>query len=169
MVFQISKNIGIIHLSGMILETIYGFIFSKNILFDEIYIISFLIIPFSWIICKDECIISYFVKKYKNPNYILGNEPDNVKDITDLFIDKNLYHIFYNINHILRIISVIIVNNRTTKIFYFNPIFILYSFYVYDITYKLNYRISLYPYFQIIFSIYLFKIFYDILSNNLYT
>ena len=163
MFFQISESIGIIHLSGMILENIYGFIFYKNILFDQVYIISFLIIPFSWIICKDECIISYFVKKYKNPNYILGDEPDNVKDITDLFVDKNLYHIFYNINHILRIISLIIVNNRTTKILYFNPFFILYSFYVYDITYKLNYRITLYPYFQIIFLIYLFNIFYQII------
>lgn len=44
---------GIFHLYGFIIENIYGFIISKNIFSDKLYIISFVAIPFSWIICKD--------------------------------------------------------------------------------------------------------------------
>jgi hypothetical protein len=45
----------------MIIENIYGFFSWKNIVFDKLYIISFVSIPLSWVICKDECIISYSV------------------------------------------------------------------------------------------------------------
>ena len=160
---MLSTNfIGILHLCGMIIENIYGFIFIKNEFFDKLYIISFISIPFSWIVCKDECIISYITKKIENPNYILGNDPSNVKDISDLFINEYQYLIFYNINILLRIYSVIIVNNRTTNVHYFIclPTYILYLIYNYNITYKLNYVNSMYPYFQIIFGMYLFTIFY---------
>ena len=152
MAFNLTKYIGIIHLSAMIIQDLYGIIIRKNIFFDKLYLISFVFIPFSWIILKDECFISYIIKKIENNNYLLGECPDNVKDITDLFINKNHYFIFYNINNLLRIFSIIIVNNRTTKI---NNNFllitcILYLFYNYDITYKFSYRKLFYPYFQII-------------------
>ena len=167
---KISSNyVGIIHVYGMIIENIYGFIphfFISNIrFFDKLYILSFVFIPLSWIVCKDECIISYISKKVENPNYQLGSEPENVKDIIDLFYTKELYSIFYHTNHILRISSLIIVNNRTTHISYyiFTPTFVLYTIYVYDIIYKLNYRKQLYPYFQILLCIYLFTICYMII------
>ena len=157
-----NKYIGIFHLCGMIIENIYGFINKKNILYDKLYIISFVSIPFSWIICKDECFISYIMKKLENPNYILGHEPENVKDISDLFMNEYIYIIFYNINTLLRICSVIIVNNRTTNInlFIIIPTCILYLCYNYDITYKLNCRKKVYPYFQIILSLCLFTTLY---------
>jgi len=159
--FKFTRIIGIIHLSGMIVENIYGFIISKNIFLDKLYIISFVSIPFSWIICKDECIISYIMKKIENRNYLLGDEPENVKDISDLFISRHYYRFFNNINNIFRICSVIIVNKRTTEINYeiMIPTCILYLMYNYDITYKLNYRKGLFPYFQIILGFYLFTIF----------
>ena len=75
------KIIGFIHLCGMIIENMYGFVFIKNIIFDKLYIISFISIPFSWVIFKNECIISYISKKIENPHYTLGNDPSNVKDI----------------------------------------------------------------------------------------
>ena len=164
MFLNISKYIGPFHLCGMIIENIYGFIIRKNTLFDKLYIISFVLIPFSWALCKDECIISYIIKKVENPNYILGNEPDDVKDITDLFTNKHQYMIFYNINNLLRICSLIIVNNRTTNITYFvlTPTIILYLYYTYDIVYKLNYRKKIYPYFQIILCTYLCYIIYTL-------
>ena len=164
--YCLHKYFGIIHLYGMIFENIYGFIFEKNIFFDKLYIISFVSIPFSWIICKDECIISYIIKKLKNKNYILGNEPENVKDISNLFTNEKQYLIFYNVNNFLRIFSVIIVNKRTTNINYviLIPTCILYLCYNYDITYKLNYRILLYPYFQMILCFYFFTVFYKIIG-----
>ena len=166
MYFIIHKYFGIIHLYGMIFENIYGFIIGKNIVLDKLYIISFVSIPFSWIICKDECIISYIIKKVENNNYILGNEPENVKDISHLFTNEKQYLIFYNVNNFLRIFSVIIVNKRTTNINYviLIPTCLLYLCYNYDITYKLNYRKLLYPYFQMILCFYFFTIFYKIIS-----
>ena len=162
MYFDISKYIGTFHLCGMLIENVYGFFFGKNMMFDKLYIISFVSIPFSWVVCKDECIISYLMKKLENKNYILGNEPENVKDISELFSNENQYLIFYNVNNLCRVFSVIIVNNRTTNInnSFMIPTCILYLCYNYDITYKLNYRKKLYPYFQIILSTYLFIIFY---------
>lgn len=159
---SIYKYIGILHLCGMIIENIYGFIFVKNVILDKLYIISFITIPFSWVICKDECIISYITKKIENPNYILGNEPENVNDISDLFANKNQYLVFYNITNLLRIGSVMIVNKRTTHIndFICIPTYILYLFYNYNITYKLNFIKKMYPYFQMLLCMYLFTILY---------
>jgi hypothetical protein len=116
--YNIQKYVGIFHLCGMVIEDIYGFIVQKNIFLDKLYIISFVSIPFSWIICKDECIISYIMKKIEDPKYILGTEPENVEDISILFSNKEQYVIFYNINNLLRICSIIIVNHRTTNIQY---------------------------------------------------
>jgi hypothetical protein len=152
---KISKLIGIIHLLAMVVSNIYGFIFNKNLFFDKLYIISFLLIPFSWIIFNDECFISYLIKKLNNPNYILGTKPHDIQDITDLFTNKNYYMIFYNINNILRVLSVIIVCTRS---FYINQYLlistlILYLYYNYDITLEINSRKHIYPYFHIIFSI----------------
>ena len=157
-----NNHIGTIHLCCMMIENVYGFIIEKNNLFDRLYIVSFVCIPFSWIICKDECIISYLVKKIENKNYILGSEPDNVEDISRLFTNKKQYMVFYNMNVLLRLGSVVIVNMRTTKIDYFTmvPACIFYLLYNYDITYKLNYRQKMYPFFQIIFSVYVFAIIY---------
>jgi len=163
---RIEKCVGMLHLFGMVIENIYGFVITKNVLFDKLYAISFISIPFSWVICKDECIISYIMKKLENKNYILGDEPENVKDISNLFINENQYLLFYNVNSLCRIFSVIIVNNRTSKIndSLIIPTCILYLYYNYDITYKLNYRKVLYPYFQIILCIYLTIILYKTIT-----
>ncbi len=152
---------GILHLCGMVLKTIYAFIIGKNILLDKLYMISFVLIPFSWVIFKDECIISYITKKIENPNYILGSEPQNVKDITDLFANEQQYLNVYNIMNALYIGSLFIVNSRTTKIPYsiFIPTCLLFLLYNYDIMYQLDFRKQYYPYFQIILSSYLFATF----------
>ena len=47
---------GQIHLFGMIIENIYGFVVPKHELFDKSYMIIFTTIPCSWLLCKDECI-----------------------------------------------------------------------------------------------------------------
>jgi len=159
---NIHKYVGLIHLCGMIIEDVYGFIIQKNVFFDKLYMISFVSIPFSWILCKDECVISYVMKKLENEQYILGNEPDNVNDIRNLFVNEKQYLIFYHINNLLRVFSVVVVNNRTTHINHIIlvPTFVLYLCYTYDITYKLHYNKKFYPYFQICFCMYLFSVLY---------
>lgn len=59
----INRTIGVIHLGGMVFQNTYGFIVDKNIFFDKLYIVSFIAIPFSWLVCKDECFVSYISKK----------------------------------------------------------------------------------------------------------
>jgi hypothetical protein len=163
------KVLGILHLFGMIIKNIYGIIIAKNIIFDKIYLIIFLSIPASWILFKDECIISYVIKKYNNKQYVLGNNPEDVDDISNLFCNNHSYLLFYHSNQVLQIISIIIVNNRTTNISYFIfiPTILLYTFYTYDISYKINYRKKLYPYFQAILLFYLTSSIYIIAISNL--
>jgi len=117
----------------------------------------------SWILFKDECIVSYIIKKIQNSKYILGSEPDNVEDISSLFKNQRQYLLFFNANVFLRLGSVLIVNRRTTHIdiFVLYPMFLLYVFYNYDITYRLNYRKLVYPYFQITFAFYLISAIYE--------
>ena len=102
----------------MIIENIYGFLSSKNIFFDKLYVISFISIPFSWIICKDECIISYVMKKIENPNYILGN----VKDISDLFTLNNNSIIELYSNELIKVKMEIITLNDEDNITLLVPI-----------------------------------------------
>ena len=152
------------------MEDIYGFIIRKNIILDKLYIISFVSIPCTWIICKDECIISYAMKKMENNQYILGDEPEDAKDIRDLFINKQQYLIFYHINNLLRIFSVLVVNERTTNIhsMIFIPTCLLYLLYTYDISYKLNYRKKFDPFFQIILGVYFFTCMFKVLNSLLH-
>ena len=134
---------GRIHLAGMILQSIYGYFPYVHYNLDHIYLLQNIAIPVSWILCKDECILSYIIKKRENPNYILGSEPQNVKDITDLFPSNPVYYrAFYHINHIVRIGSFIIVNNRTSFLsaYIWYPFLSIYTLYIYDITFQTNYR-----------------------------
>ena len=153
---------GIGHLLGIIVEDIYGFMPIYS--FDKLYMLSFITIPFSWVICNDECIISYMIKKRKNKNYILGTEPNNVSDISNIFPSKKHYFVFYNISNVLRICSVYFVNKRTTHIqsSILVPTCILFLCYNYDISYNLQYRKILYPYFHIILCGYLFAFFLNL-------
>jgi len=142
---------GMCHLSGMILEDVYGFIVDKHVLLDKLYLMSFVAIPFSWLLCKDECLISYLMKKINRSSYVLGSEPDNVHDISDLF-PKNTYFIFFHLNHVVRIFSVNLVNQRSSRIpnVLMIPTYVVYLGYTYDITYQLDYRKKYAPYFQMI-------------------
>ena len=153
---DLSKIVSIIHNVMYILINNYGFIFSKNTLIDKLYIITYFGTPLSWLFFKDECWISYLLNKYENPNYVLGSNTDS-KDIIAFYGNKQRYYIFFNINHFLRWFSFIIINNRTTNISYnfVIPTFLLYSLYNYDITYNINYRKVVYPYFQIILAFHL--------------
>lgn len=157
---KIKRITGIIHILGIIIQNTYGLLPYNNELIDKIYMINFAIVPLSWIIFKDECLISYLIKKMENKDYILGENPNDVSDISDLFNNVNEYKIFNNIKNVLRIYTFIIINNKTTKIDnnIIIPTIILYLIYTYDISCNLNYRKKFYPYFQILLSYYLLVI-----------
>lgn len=68
---------GYLHILIPIIISFYG-VWAPPFL-DPLFVIFFLMLNISWIIFKDECIVSYFHKKQNNPNYKLG---DNI-DISD--------------------------------------------------------------------------------------
>jgi len=149
------RIIGIIHIGSMLFETVYGFLPGiHSAITDKIYLTSILSLPFSWILCKGECYISYLMKKMKNPDYVLGDEAENVQDIIELFHSYKTYVHFYHVNHGIRILS--LLSTYYSLFQKIDPIFLanlgLYSFYVYDIFYKTEIQKKI-PEFPICFCI----------------
>ena len=71
---------GVIHLIGLF--TMYSLpILFRNKISYTLFILVYTLTPISWMLCKDECFISYFVKKFNNPDYKLGDSPDDYNDI----------------------------------------------------------------------------------------
>lgn len=160
---NLTKTIGLLHLGLATIENSYGLISNSNYFWDKYYLISSVCIPISWLFFKDECIISYIVKKIENPKYKLGDRPNDIKDIA-IFFTNNNYLYFSIFNSILRVISFTIANNRSFNISYYLiiPINIMYFFYSNDINFKLNLRKRTSPYFDFILSYYLLTFLYII-------
>lgn len=68
---------GYLHILFPIIISLYG-IWAPPFL-DPLFVVYFLMLNISWIVFKNECIISYFYKKQQNPDYKLG---DNI-DVSD--------------------------------------------------------------------------------------
>jgi hypothetical protein len=84
-------NLYFIHLLHVILSILlvnYPFLFKKNSFYDFIYIISLFILLYSYIILKGECFISYAIKKYRYPNYVIGSNLSVINDYSYIFKNK---------------------------------------------------------------------------------
>jgi len=147
--------VGIAHLALGLCKNIYGFIFPKSNL-DNIFIMGFAAIPFSWLLCKGECLISYSWKKYENSNYQLGDRPFDYSDVSELFENKKLYNFYSHCTTILYICSVIIVNKRSNlvpkTILY--PTIVMFLFYIYFVNLRTQFL------FQVTFGYLLHRIMY---------
>jgi len=111
--------LNIIHIGLIILLLIYPYIISKNYLYDTCYIFLFIFGKLSWILCKDECYISYLFKKIDNPNYVLGDNSRELSDITKIYKNKYLQYIMSGLVILFPIIyaiNIIIVNLRSNII-----------------------------------------------------
>jgi hypothetical protein len=75
-----------LHILFPIIISLYG-IWAPPFL-DPLFVVYFLMLNTSWIVFKNECIISYFYKKQQNPDYKLGDNID-VKDFDDLIGKTN--------------------------------------------------------------------------------
>ena len=147
--------VGIAHLALGLCKNIYGFIFPKSNL-DMVYMSWFGAIPFTWLLCKGECLISYAWKKYENSSYQLGDQPFEHSDISDLFENKTLYEIYSHCTTFLYIGSVIIVNNRSEIV----PKLLLYSTTVMLLFYIYFVNLRTHPPFQITLGYLLHRIMY---------
>ena len=81
----------------MIIPSIYQ-------IFDMEFSISFyLFLLIQWYINKNECILSYYHKKNKDSNYLLGDRYD---DVSDLFVSKLSFFNKFKLDKILYILLI---------------------------------------------------------------
>jgi hypothetical protein len=79
----------------------------RNEVLDVFYILYFIGMNISWVLCKNECIISYIFKRMKDPNYKMG---DNIKvDDYDYILGHTGSNIYTQYLLIMYVINLIIV------------------------------------------------------------
>ena len=71
------------------------FIINKNILFDKLFILLFILGKLSWIVFKDECFISYLYKRVNNKDYVLGDNSTELSDILNIVKNEKLKYLLY--------------------------------------------------------------------------
>jgi hypothetical protein len=82
-----------VHFLLFIFNSIYAFIVPKG-WFDVYYLWGMFATSLSWTLLKGECILSVLYKKYKNPNYRIG-ENRSVDDLTTLFGERYKIYMEY--------------------------------------------------------------------------
>jgi len=159
----------IIHFIHVVLSLIlvnYPFLVKKNTLYDFIYIVLFFILLYSYIILKGECFISYAIKKYEDPNYVMGSNLSVLYDYSYIFKNTTIasYVIFYII--ITLFISSFIVLKR----YNFINIRYIYLFtillFIYFFLLKMKTQTMINFYFNIIFMIYISFLLYRVLTKK---
>jgi len=75
--------IGAMHVLFSMIGLSYAFIFSKNWI-DIYYLLGAFSVAISWTLFKGECIITLLYKKYKDPNYQIGDN-QSLDDLTGMF------------------------------------------------------------------------------------
>lgn len=76
---------GIFHIVEMACVALYAFFIPKHTMADFIYVTLIAIIVLSWILLQNECFVSYIIRKMKDPHYVMGSDPLNMKDLIEIF------------------------------------------------------------------------------------
>ena len=148
---SLTKLVGLVHFGCAIVKNAYIIFYPTFYLEESIFVTLYAITPISWLLCKDECIVSYCIKKLNNPQYILGEEPHNYKDMEDICSNPYIYNLAFHVNTICQVLSMFIIMRRhqniNTRSFYVAMITKL--IYIYDIKHNTPIRKMFYPWFQI--------------------
>ena len=108
---NLETAIGLTHCAWTVFIAIYAFIISKARGYDFYYMGYMLLLVISWLLCKDECLVTYVYKIMLNPNYVLGQDANRLSDSEAIF-GKTPMSIFININMLFTISSIYLVNKR---------------------------------------------------------
>jgi hypothetical protein len=154
----------IIHLLHVVLSLLlvnYPFIIRKNYFYDLIYIVLLFILLYSYIILKGECFISYAIKKYENPKYVLGSDLSSVlQHYSYIFKNKTIAN--YVIIYIL--ITLVISSFIVLKRHDFIDINFIYLFSVLLLMYFISLKMKSFSkyiiYFNIVFMCYIIFLLY---------
>jgi len=107
----------------MVFGTIYQY-FNKHFSIPWLSNIVFL-----WIIYKNECILSFFEKKYKNPNYKMGDNVSSTPDLKwkEFLVQNNIFIIYKLLNLTLIPYYYYLITKNITKTIIFATILIICS------------------------------------------
>jgi len=159
----------IIHFIHVVLSLLlvnYPFLVKKNNFYDFIYIVLLLLLLCSYIILKGECFISYAIKKYQNPSYVMDSSLSVLNDFSYVFKNKTLasYVIFYII------ITLFVSSFLVLKRYNFINIRYIYLFTVLSIIYFILLKTNPYSwysfYFNMIYIFYITFLLYRVLTKK---
>jgi hypothetical protein len=130
---MLNQIIGLIHVLFSFIISLY-FLW-RNDSFDIFYIVYFIILNLSWLIMKNECLISYIIKKNNDSEYTLG-ESTNIEDyelilgnnFSEFFLDYIRFMYVFNVSFILLIGEIDIFLKILLAFYTFSCFFYMYSF-----------------------------------------
>ena len=102
---MVEYYIGIFHLLFTFIGSVY--FFWRNEFSDIFFILYCCLLNFSWLFLKDECLISYFIKKFKYDDYALGKSSD-VEDFDTVLGHDNSKHVL-NYSLWMDLLNIIII------------------------------------------------------------
>jgi hypothetical protein len=102
---MLSYILGYLHIILGLAASLY-FLWRNEVL-DVFYILYFIGMNISWVLCKNECIVSYIFKRMNDPNYKMG---ENIKvDDYDYILGKTGSNIYTHYLLIMYVINLIVV------------------------------------------------------------
>lgn len=90
----------LIHSFITIFISFYAFIDKSN--YDYVILCIVFLLPLTWSVYKGECLLSYYYKKYKDPNYVLGSNVIS-DEIYVIFGDKFIPLLIFFIECVFRL------------------------------------------------------------------
>ena len=128
------------HLIIYLVFSVYILLIPKKSSWDLWYIVAFLLINIQWVMLKGECVITYVYAKSKDPNYKLGDNPTNNKDLEDLLhiprstLDAVTWSIL-----LIYILNIYLVLKRQGDINVIWIMLIIISYVLYLISFRIDY------------------------------
>lgn len=129
---------------------------------DNLYVIYFIGLNISWLVFKDECLVSYVYKKLKQSDYKLGDDP-SVADYDNL-LGKNNAKIFVFYLLVMYLVNMVFVISRVgyTNITRILLVVSTFMYVVYVILFRINKKLLIYPLHILVYVITLIAVIYEI-------
>jgi len=86
---------GVLHVAEMVFIATYAFILPKHKMVDYMFVFVISVGVLSWLLMKNECFISYAIRKMNDPEYEMGSDALNMNDLTEV-IGLDWIHYFVN-------------------------------------------------------------------------
>jgi hypothetical protein len=105
--------IGILHTVWTIFIGLYAFLITSHYhpIWDKYYMVYILLLVTSWLLFKDECLVTYAYKLWLDPTYPMGRDGNDLKDAEVIF-GKKVAQTGINIVVLFTIISIALVSLR---------------------------------------------------------